>query len=470
MKKKLLLLTLVLAMLVMLLSSCSFLEQLGINLDFLTPSPVEADRLLKEADEKMEQLASYETRGILDLTFFYEGVEFAVQTTTTNVFINDTTQNYYYYDKTITNVKAPALWLDETSVSLDAYHDGHYFLLRKTGNEPYQKITTAMTREEAIAFQDNRIAEKTGNLDFSDCTKKTVTQNEDGSYTLAFSEYEDAVVEAYWEAFGFYEDMIEAEIRDLNITVVINANHLLDQIRTSFVFEEAETAGQTPSFTYTVNTLACNAATRKTDELILADYTEEPNLRAIYDLGSLWNKRAEASEGSFLLTLEEAIYIDGNKNGSKSETDDVIFGVNTFGYYFTISYVEQDGTRTKLDYSSGIVEITRNGEVQYASQTEKEAKDFVKGLIRSYDYNPDAVKSIEVKSDGVYKLTVKSSFEGHMQSLLQSMGAEYQSTEQTFIFTVTNGSLVRVQGTVVGTGTENGSVITYVASSDIFFR
>lgn len=479
MKKKLLLLALVLTMLVSLLSSCSFLEQIGINLGGTStppptttadPTPKTAEELVGLVKEAMDKLASYEARGTMDLTLFFEGIEVKSETVITEIVIDNEIDDYYYYSKEEMFIEAEALGINESSVSLDAYHDGYYFLLREEDDVVTQKLSSRISREKAIELQKKQAwknSENTDDFDPFNCTGKSFEKNADGTYTLSLSGYTATAIDSFW---GSMTDEEDAQLLDLNFTITVDDEYRIKQMQMVFVFKEAEDPRQTPTASFTVNMSAYNAATKKTDELNLSNYPGANNLDFIYDAERLWNERAEAKEGSFILTTDETLYYGGKRQTVDSEVNDVVYGVNPNGYYYTVSCTAQDEDEILLEYSNGKIKVTQSGQTQSVAYAEKEAKEFISDLILMTEYDPDHVKSISYDGNGVYTLQVLPTFEEELEEFFNSIGAELYSVKQTLTFTVTNGELTRVRVHVVGEATYENSSISYIITGDLSFR
>lgn len=482
MKKKLLLLTLVLTMLVSLLSSCSFLEQLGINLGGTStppptttadPAPKTAEELVGLIGETMDELASYEARGTMDFTFFIEGIEVKAQTVTTEIVIDNEIDDYYYYNKEASFFEAEALGISESSVSLDAYHDGYYFLLREEDGVVTQKLTSRISREKAIELQEKQAFKSSENEDDFDpfnCTGKSFEKKADGTYTLSLSGYTATAIDSFWGSMDNDEDIFDVQLLDLNITITADNEYRIKQMQMVFVFKEADDPLQTPSASFTINMSAYNAATKKTDELDLANYPGANNLDFIYDAERLWNERAEAKEGSFILKTDETLYYGGRRETVDSEVNYVIYGNNPNGYYYSVSSTTQDEGETLLEYSNGKIKVTQDGQTQTVPYTEKDAKEFISELILIGEYDPDRVKSISYSGNGIYTLTVHSTFDEEMSEIFASFDAALYSVKQTFTFTVTDGELSHVCVRVVGEAAYQGSVISYIITGELTFR
>ncbi len=481
MKKKPLLLVLVLTTLLLLLSSCSFLEQLGIYPGSTTttvptttedPTPKTAEELVGLVGMAMNELASYEKRETIDFTFFLEGIEIKAQTLTTEIVIDNEIDDYYYYNEEKSFIEAEALGINESSVSLDAYHNGYYFLLREEDDIVTQKLSTRISREKAIELQEKQAWENSENTDDFDpfsCTGKSFEKNADGTYTLALSGYTATAIDSFWESMnGTEDDIFDIQLLDLNITISVDNEYRIKQMKINFVFKESEDPEQTPSIEYTVSISAHNAAVKKTDKLILDNYPGANDLGIIYDAERLWNAHAEASAGSFSRIHRETINILGSVQTYEDESATGFYGTDSSGYYFTVDYADQGESKNQMEYSNGKLTVTQNGQTQTVLYTEKDAKTLISDLILAVEYDPDRVKSIS-RNKNTYLLAVHTTLEDEMEDLFASIGADLSSVSQSFSFTIEDDELTRVHISIVGEGMYQGAAMAYFITIDLNF-
>ena len=478
MKKKLLLLTLVLSMLVSLLSSCSFLNDLGINLIPTTaattttptttadPSPKTADEFIGAIEETMEDLFSYKTNGVIDISFYIEGYEVTSKSILTSIVIDDGNE-YFYYDKTEYFIQSQELGLEESSLSLDAYWDGYYYLLREQDYKTTQQLCTRISREKADELQAKRRAMNAGSGDEPDgfdpyhCTEKQFEKKSDGTYSLTLSGYTATAIDSILSDMNMEaDDLLEFKLLDLAITLKADAECRLTEVKVSFVFKPSEIPGQTPSAEYTITISDHNTATKKTNELT-SSFSGASNLSFIYDAKRLWNEFSKATDGGFSQTYKETLYFDGSIQTYQDKTTDVFFGVDSDGFYYNALISEFGDPSLELDYANGMMTVIQNGQSQAVDCDEKDAREFITDLILAVEYDPDRVNSISRNGD-VYTLYVHTTYEEEMQELFTSFGADLDTIRQSFSFTVENDELTNIAITINADGTYQGIGLSYI--------
>ncbi len=439
MRKRLFLLAVTLVALLLLLTSCSALENLGLDLDFLKPEPKTADELFARMDEEMEELVSFKITNDLRMELTYSG--FTVESTAkgTIIEIDDKDSEYYYYEKMTASV---GIGSDkETSVSLEAYHGGHYFLLQSKDGTDTQKLASAMTREEALALREKKISGSLADLDLLKCTEKSFTKRDDGSYTLSLSGYSATDIANIRDEIGLDAEFIGDTFRDIALTLEINPDYLVTRLDFTFVFEGEDA----PEISLSMTVSDLNTAERITEELTPDGYTVVDDLAALYDLEDMWKARKEADAGSLLVELRQKAYTAGDLVVNESMTCDAVFGKETDGYRQTLTYTDLSGDSYTMHYEGGTLTLTENGSSTTSPMSEKEAKEALAELFPGmYDYTPENVTNISAEGQ-VYTLSVHSLMEEELRELYESLGATGCQVEESIVLTVENGALTKVE-------------------------
>ncbi len=464
MKKRSVLLLATLAALLLLLTSCTLPDFISDHLpDFLKPEPKTAEELWARVDGEMDELDSYEMTISGVAKFFVYGIEADSTYEGKMICAGLTGGDYYYYQKTTTTVTAESLSLDQASVSLDAYHDGRYFLMNEEGGAVLQRLSSPMTKEEAIAYVEYaKTSDSFVGFELEDCANKSFSKREDGTWTLSYSGYTAAAIREIEEKMGSLDgEVFGTDMQDVHISLEITEEFLVKRLSMVFVFEPAETVSKTPVLSYAVEVSHYNTAERKTDELTPADYTEVEDLALLRDIEDMLEEYEESTDASFTLEILQKASYAGEERTVSEEVDEVRFGIGSDGFYYTID-IETGDTRLGLSYVNGVRTTTVGTRSETQAQTRDEAEEFIRGLIRTAQYDPSRVKNITAKGDGVYELLVESSYREAVEASFASMGATHTSTQQTITVTVAEGRLVSMENRIVGIGILQGENVTVV--------
>ena len=414
MKKRSFILAVILVAL--LLTSCS----LPSELDFLRPAPKTADELFLRVDERMDEQTSLRLDSTIKMKLSVNGTVLTANGTGTTVLIDDGESEYYYYEKMAITVKGAGS--EETSVSLDAYHDGRYFLMQTEGETTTRQLMAEMSREEAIALRELKADDSLSGIDFTKCTEKSFEKREDGGYTLDFSGYTAADIATVWDALELDEEIFDHELIDLCLTLEIGKDYLVTELGLRLVFREDGDAPP-PEIAVTMALSDYGSAERITEGLTPDGYTEVEDLAVLYRIGELWEAHKTATEDSLLFRLYSTTTVNGRIEDTTSSTCDAVFGRGENGYFQTLTYTGTELGDYTARYESGTCEITGEGSTLTTPMTEKEAREEIEELYDAgYDYSPDKITAISFE-DNTYILGVTSMQGDTVTQILGATGA-----------------------------------------------
>jgi hypothetical protein len=394
----------------------------------------------------MNKLDSYEIDTEMKMIFYVNGHPVTTRADGRRIEVDVGKKSQYFYDKTSTTVSSPKLSINETINSIQAYHEGNYFVSNR-GKNINQRLYSPMSLKEALAYR-----EETGlNLAtaFLDCEHAEVTSNEDGTKTLHYSGLKKETLEELAESMGLEKDVLEYEIADMPVSITVDDDYRIQKMELSFTFDAEEGGLRIPSLYMIMTYSEYNAAERVTDTLKTENFIEIKDIRLLSHLEDMLKAREEEN-GSFTLNTKQTTKIMGQSTHQK-ETDTVTYGVGDNGYFYEIK-AEINNTKYTISYQNGKQTVKGDGTNKSEKQTEEEAKDFIRGLINTANYHADYVTNITEVRDGVYEIVSDKPESTPYKNFFVNMGGTFTKATQTITITVENGRITKMEGTVKADG------------------
>lgn len=404
------------------------------------PVPDSAASLWTKIDAAMDGLQSYESTMTMDTKMYVSGYEVKSTGVGQAVECGIGTDDYYYYESSTMIIKAPELMMDESYTTLSAYSDGKMFS-SYVSSDTTQKFYSVLSAEE---FMAHKLKDDLMDLDWGDCTKSSFVQNEDKTWVLSFSGYTARVIDKISEDMGTTEEIMGADIVDLEITMIADEAFRLKECTFNFIFK---TGTVTPTATVKISYGKYNGATPVADAIRVEEYQQIDDVRLIDNIADMLADLCAADKGAFTLELEQNIFLAGTSAGTYKEKDIISYG-RTNGSYFYTATVELDGETMTIDYRGGQQTVVVDGEKYTNYQSTSDAKLFVDGLINSASYAATNVQSVTKVSDGVYALNCAVTDSAAYAAVFQNLGGTYQSGKQTLIVTVKNDRLERIESSL----------------------
>lgn len=432
MKKKLFALLLVLAT-VFTLASCDYVENL---LDTVIP-PKDADELYERVDDRMDSLASYRADTSGTMKFYVSGNEVDAKITGMGIVFDDDTADYYYYNYVKTEITSEDLDLDEESESMIAYSGGKAFV-NNSGEDYEQMLFSAMTKER---FEEVYLDDEIDFDDFSDAKNKTFVQNEDKSWTLEYSGCSADSIKEFSEAMDI-EEMMGVDVKDLKIKLTANNKFLVSKVSVEFVFDVEEGDEEIPELFMEVKYSDLDSAERV--EIDESKYTEVDDVSCLKILSDKLNDACNSKNAVANLSINQKVTYGANTQTVK-ETDKITYGENEDGEFYYDIVAATQGMTINIAYRDGKMTTSYSGNTYNKSQTELEAKAYLKSLINTARYSEQYVTDVEKVGDNVFRLELVVD-----ESEYQSALGNYQifSINQTITVKLVDGNLQRVESVV----------------------
>ena len=445
MKKKIILTTAILAALFLMiaLSSCALL---GNN-----PTLMWA-----RINRAMNKQSSFEMDTEMNMTFYVDGNQVTSRADGRTVEVDIGKNSQFFYQRVTTTVKSTKLGINQNITSLQAYHEGNYFISNR-GTDINQRLYSPMSLKDALEFRQESDMDLSAL--FLQCDSTEVTDNGDGTKTLRYSDYRQSALDELAESMGLDEIEWEYEIADMPVAITVDDHHLIQKIEIAFTFDAGEDSLRVPSISMVMTYSEYGTAEREVSSLKTDNYVQVEDVRLLSQIEDMLKEREEQQNGSFTLTTSQTTKIMGQSSTTK-ETDKVTYGVGEDGYFYEIE-ATMNGSAYDISYQNGKQKITGSGTNKTESQTEKEAKDFISGLINSANFSADHVTAITKMEDGVYKLESDKPEPTAYKSFFANMGGTYTKATQTITITVENGSITKIECEVKADGSITSGYNTY---------
>jgi hypothetical protein len=403
----------------------------------------------------MNKLDSYEIDTDMKMVFYVNGHPVTSKATGRTIEMDVGKKSQYFYDKTSTTITSSKLSINETINSIQAYHEGNYFLSNR-GKNINQRLYSPMTLKEALAYRED-----TGlNLTevFLDCEHAEVTSNDDGTKTLHYSGLKKEALEELAQSMGLEKDVLEYEIADMPVAITVDDDYRIQKMELSFTFDADEDALRVPTLSMVMTYSAYNAAEREVKSLNTENFVEVKDIRLLSQLEDMLKER-EDENASFTLNTKQTTKIMGQSTHQK-ETDTVTYGVGDNGYFYEIK-AEVNNAKYTISYQNGKQTVKGDGTNKSEKQTEKEAKDFVRGLINTANYHADYVTNITEVRDGVYEIVSDKPESTPYKNFFTNIGGTYTKATQTITITVEDGRITKIECQVKADGSITSGYNTY---------
>ena len=132
----------------------------------------------------------------------------------------------------------------------------------------------------------------------------------------------------------------------------------------------------------------------------------------------------------------------------------------------------------KLSYADGTQTVTAENQTNTAKQTDEEAKEFIKSLMKSIEFSADMLSDVKQTSDNVYRFTIKNPDKTPYQKVYISLAGGYLQSgygvseiSQTITVTIEEGEIVSIFSNVSTKGklSATSNTISYTVNTKIEF-
>ena len=417
--------------------------------------PQSAKELWDKINETMDALDSYESNGTGTLTLNVSGVKLSMDLKMKNLISGLQNGNYYYYystDSTLSTTSNISLSGESSEVlheiSIEAFDDGKMFVSLES-DERNQKLYSSITKEDFIAYRENK-DQDSDDIDYSDCKNASFSQNEDGTWSLQYSGYTKKTINQLIKSFDMENAAFDFEIEDLNVSVLADSEFRAKEIKIQFLFDEETEKSTSPVFEMSMTFGNYNAITPI--KLNTSEYTKVEDCRFIYDLEDMLQALEEKKDGLFSLELEQILSVPSlNQTQSYTENDTVIYGEKNGSYFYEIT-ASSGSDVFDISYENGKQTVSVSGQKETTSQTENEAKEYIRSLINTASYSPEYVSSITKRGEGIYEIQCKYPDTSAYAPIFEAYAGTLTEITQTITFTIENDSIVKIENYTLAKG------------------
>lgn len=422
--------------------------------------PQNATELWEKIDAEMDSVQSYEMSNNIQMTFYISGKEVTGTIISGVIESGSNADDYYYYTDSSTTISCPQLNILQKESTIESYQNGTLFI--STSNDEvdqrlYQKITLDQYKEFKSDLTN-------AEFDILDCTGKNFVKNEDGTWQITLSGYTKKTIKAYMETTGIDEDLLGADILDINVDVKANSQYLVDEMSIAFVFD-SEDEDSTPSVQATAKYRSFNTAEPVT---LSENGYSEADILLIYELDDLLKAKQDASNASFTYDITQTASAMGTEQ-SAVENDTVSYGLKGGKYFYSITSKYQS-TTVEISYENGVRTITQGGQTVTGSQTELEAKTYINNIINNMQYNKSYIKNAYYLEDGRCKIEFAYTDEEPYNEMLNSVfGMDSESVVHYAYVTIENGEITHISNYVKAIADE-ANEIYFLYQTEIAFK
>ncbi|MBE6550880.1 MAG: hypothetical protein E7665_01965 [Ruminococcaceae bacterium] len=400
--------------------------------------PQTAAELWERIDDTMNALDSMEASVSSKITAYNEGYKITADISGTSAQSGIVSGDFYSYTSAKTKINIVDLQMKMENTVTEVFKDGKLYISNE-GTDVNGKLCSPMTEEEYHEYnEDSDIM----NYDIQECTSKEFSKNEDNTWSLNFSGYTNKVMHSLVSHFGM-EDVFNAEMLDMEVSIEADEAFRALKFDCTFIFDTEEGDENVPQMTITSNYSKFNEFVPDPKAIDESEFQEIEDIRILGDISDKMNEIRNAKNASFELEIEQKITAMG-ETSQYSEKDIVEFGKKNGGFYYDITAMVGDAS-IKILYEKGVQTVTESGESTTAPQTSEEAEEFIWSLINSSNYNKDYVTNMISEGDGVYRIVCEKADSNAFAQVFLAMGARYDSGSQTFIVTVKNGKLEKIE-------------------------
>ena len=410
-----------------------------------TPEEEPAKKVPKDIVEKimftMEEVSTVRADAKVSMVMMVGGMEMCVNGTAEIVYASENPDDLYFYSYSRTTIDYGET--ETKYATREGYNEGTFFYSYTEGDDS-KSWRSSQSIEDFVSYyvSQNLSAELTDYGKF-----EHTESEEDGSHTVVLSSYKDATITELNERLGLPVEVDGTKIIDLKVTIKANAECLLEEVVTEYIFSDETSVGK-----QTMTISGYDGVERKTLYLNPDDYSSVQDASAIPTLISLLSERKNEKNTSF--NYEGFYKVSAEENyDSHQERDQVRYGVDAEGdYYFEIDSTV-DGTPRKLEYKDGVytVDGKEDATLQFNDIT---AKRFSGQLIDPYSISAfsleqhNTIASIN-EADGVttYEILLDSEmspFENTIASYNRQFGTKPKQTTNLMVIQVKDNAILSI--------------------------
>ena len=368
------------------LSSCSLL----LKLDHLLLDP--ATQSFVEASLNMADISSYSTETTLSFSGQVMGSELEADLRSTTLYYDQFGENFVQHTETQSTIKVDGI-SQGAVISYNGFRDGKMYTAYKESGQYRQKLYSAISKEDFLSHEDEMSMRTQSKYTFLDTQTKGFVKQNDGSSVATFTDFRQEVIDDLMLLTGGIEELFYGEYRATALTVTFKTTPDALPASLTYVFTcektDLNTAPNADAPLIVMTTVFKVPDTpEKPEEFSLSSFTQVQDLRILDHLSYALDNRINATEGAYLLELNQTVITD-DLTQEYHEVDEGRFSTVNGRPTFHIE-ADADGTQIESSYSNGVqttVMRNENGtETTTANITDEEARMFIAQQLNSCTY------------------------------------------------------------------------------------
>lgn len=402
-----------------------------------------------KAYNTMNSLESYESEVKIDLKLIYNTFTYRNIVQNTVIECNIDKEDYYFYQQTKNYVSSNTLGLDQNILSSEAYYNGNYFVTNKIDDQENKIYCPVSLEDYKTKYKKDIDAIE---LELESCENAEYVKNEDKTFSVKYSGFSKDALKTILKDFGLDRQSfgIDLNIVDLEVTYVIDSKFLTKSVNMNFVIAEGAAHAKDSYIKVDIAYSNYNSAEPKANRHQTEDYTLV-DMQLLDEVDALLDELIGREEESFVSEIKQTKTHFGIAD-KLTEIDDVKYGTKNKKFFYEISAETSTGVKTTLRYKEGSRYSLVQGEhyPKYVTQTDEEAKTFIKGLLTS-SYDRMNACGIE-KQDDTYIIRCKPLEVSPYKQIYTNDGGSFKSVEQTITIKVAEGKIVKIDSVIESLG------------------
>ena len=375
--------------------------------------PETAEELWEKVNFKMGKLLSYELDTAIDISHGTGDERFFMQATEHSVFERSVEDIEYYYSASHVKTRVGQGKTQQNTRVLA--FDGEKMFFSSSYNGEYSNLYSPVDSKEFAEFIAN---ETTEFLTPEEATEKSFLENEDGTYSLTLSEFEEGDVERFINSVGFSERSMGFKIVDISVEADIDEKYRIKNISYSFF----EKNGKEPTITMKFEYSNFNSASR--EELDTSGFTEVYDVKILEFIRDELYEIVDAPSKRFDINVSEKTVTKdgkGTENVHYKESDKVRLMNGKDGIQFDIG-ADINGTYFNIGFYLDRITYGQGFQTQYELMTKPEAKAYIAQILDSYEPETYTVTDITKIGDDTYRIDCTYPTASELDSLMASIG------------------------------------------------
>ena len=421
MKRRILFLTIIVALALITLSSCLYA---GIPLEELS-GKTQAYEVQRRADEKISGADSYTAAIELSLQTTVSGKSVRATATGAQMVSGQGTDDFMLETDVKYDITGASSYTLRTGYCNGKMFSEYYGLPRNV------YLCSSISRNDYLGYLRD-IGDDYSHFALSSDAKEAKAEAlEDGGWRAVFSNFGSRAIAAYSDSFNAEEIFENAVISDMIMTVTTDSELYYRSVAIDFIFEAADDEGASPLPTASITISFHYINDTEVNKRLYEEHTEVEDLRILTKLADAFDEVYEKQSGGFKLTTKINVK---NTQNSFTEIAEGRYSIKPGGVNYTINALyEKDPYDEKSEYLieysdekrvvTYVIEDPPEDMVNEGKETESDdytERRYIKGILNPGGFTYYMAESVEKNEDGSYTLELLPS--NALMNSLTSLG------------------------------------------------